>query len=351
MCQLKLKIISLLLNLTFIGIIFSGSLLFIKNDLVLAGEPETENTHTSNLSQSKFGRLPVSTKEPTEIEFMWDKRVWINNVEVEGVSFNALQISDTVTIADYLWFTHTTEVTFTLNDSWNNALYLTDYALQLSDTLILPPAESGNLELTGTYQLLSDTHIFTAMVQNGPTGQYIISKTFGVSNGTPQIPAYITETLWLDQVTTQPDPIKLSFEQINTQTFIYLPVVLKNFTPATPPTISDLQIEIIPNDPNCIFADYRHALLVEFNFTDPNGNVGGFAQSKAVFQPSGDTLEADNIGADLIQGDGYAGRISLEKLCIIFTPPDTNVTLYYWLFDLNLLQSNPLSKELTINDF
>jgi hypothetical protein len=292
MRQLKLKIISLLLNLIFISIIFSGSLLFIKNDLVLANEPETENAQTSTINQSKFGTLPVSTKEPAEVEFMWHKRVWINDVEVEGVSFDALQISDTVTIADYLWLTNTTEVTFTLNDSWNNVLHLTDYALQLSGTLILPPTGSGNLGLTGTYHLLSDTHIFTAMVKNGPTGQYVISKTFGVNSGTVQTPAYITETLWLDQVTTQPDPIKLSFGQLETQTFIYLPVILKNFTPQAPPTISDLQIEIIPNDPTCIFADYRHALLVEFNFTDPNGNVGGFAKSEAIFQPSGDRLNS-----------------------------------------------------------
>ncbi len=122
-------------------------------------------------------------------------------------------------------------------------------------------------------------------------------------------------------------------------TTLYLPIVLNKYPP-TPPTISNISYILVERE--SVFCGGSDEYWVDFDYTDPDGDVGSAIKSVAVFSPSGDGGTEYSVVTRIgLSSDGFSGRATFTP-CLYFTDPDTHVTITVTLIDRSGLESNAL---------
>jgi uncharacterized repeat protein (TIGR01451 family) len=137
----------------------------------------------------------AAAAEPT-----WDKTVYVNDNEVGDIGNPIIVFpNDTIVIVDQVQVSFTQDISFDLLEEWDDSLELVGYEL--------PP---GSLAMPGI-DVMTDTHSLTWMVSDMPADwSYVITKTFQALEGEWTVDL-LTETLTIEYVAMQPDPVVLTF--------------------------------------------------------------------------------------------------------------------------------------------
>ena len=285
------KHLSILFSLLIVGVVFGSSLFYMAthaqgpNRDTSYGRADTESSSNSPVIP-EMGADEGITNQKKMADFSWNQHIRVNDVVISGTTYNTLLLTDTVTIVHQIRITATGTITFTLTETWDDMLHLTGYTMTTvpSNTITLTPNTPAINLNDGTYGLVTDTNVLTTSVANGvSTWEYVITKTFTVKD-IAQATAQVTETLWIKQATSQPDPVVLTFQKTPAMSYVYLPLVLNTYTPPTPPTISNLNVTLLPFDDDCLRSGFMHGYQVRFE-ADPNGDAWD-VDSQAVFHPS-----------------------------------------------------------------
>jgi len=167
-------------------------------------------TNVVDLDANGFQLRDTATFRVPRPTAAWQKEIWISGdgpFAPADSPFRALLTTDTVTIVDRVWVTHTANVTFSLGEEWSASLRLDG---------ITP--SGGNLSM-GNHQVTWD------VAAGLPSAWHVLTKTFGVAGGNWLADA-ITESLTVEGALPQPDDILLQFRHFRFG--IYLPIALKN---------------------------------------------------------------------------------------------------------------------------
>jgi subtilisin-like proprotein convertase family protein len=152
-------------------------------------------------------------------EVSWDKAVYVDDEMVTDLDEEiAVVPTSTIVIADMVEFAPTSNISFTLTEEWSESLELVSY-----ETLILP---GGSSSFPGMTAMLPFTTTLTWSITDLPSDwSYVITKTFGLVTGTLVLPAYITESLWVDNAVVQEEPVVLQFG-VGMRN-LYLPLIMR----------------------------------------------------------------------------------------------------------------------------
>lgn len=183
---------------------FTGTMVHYRSDVA------NVTVVLSDVVRQDFSLTP--RPEPT-----WEKLVYVNDV-LTDIFPATVVASDTIKIADRVWFTYTGNVTFTLTEEWTESLNLATYTVRAlpGGTVVVPGY--GTAIPAASMWVVSVTDAHADWV-------YVITKTFNVldvGGGTD----VITETLWVDAAYPQLAPRVLEFVL---QRNIYLPIVVRNY--------------------------------------------------------------------------------------------------------------------------
>jgi hypothetical protein len=170
--------------------------------------------HVDDITISGIARLCAP-------EVTWDKAVYVDDEMVTDLNREiAIVPTSTIVIADMVEFAPTSNISFTLTEEWSGSLELVDY-----ETIILP---GGSAAWPGMEVTFPTTNTLAWAITDLPSDWgYVITKTFELVTGTLVLPAYITETLWVDNAVMQEEDIVLQFGA--GETMIYLPLVMRNY--------------------------------------------------------------------------------------------------------------------------
>ncbi len=192
-----------------VGITFDASVPEANQPGIYQARLIVRNT-TPYLLNSAPVTLTVASARP-----LWEKKVSVNGIPISGTVYYGLNLTDTIQVVDRVMVTHTTPVTFSLVEAWSASLTLTHVI-----------TDGGSLDW--------GTGMIAWNVAGGVADTwYAITKTFEVLSGTWDVD-YITETLTVSNTVPQLDPVVLKFSHAGPTTGyeLYLPLVLKNQSPA-----------------------------------------------------------------------------------------------------------------------
>jgi hypothetical protein len=138
---------------------------------------------------------------PAPEDYTWDKMVYVSDEMVSdiGVPITVFP-TDTVVIVDQVDVAYMADISFTLLEEWDDSLELVGYEL--------PP---GSATMPGI-DVTTGTNSLTWSVTDLPGDwSYVITKTFSVAEGYWEVDL-LTETLTIEYLDPQPDPVVLTFE-------------------------------------------------------------------------------------------------------------------------------------------
>jgi hypothetical protein len=187
-------------------------------DLGLAHEPNARLRFRFKSDSNTAGRgwhiddvtIYGDVRQCAQASPAWHKRIWISGdgpFLPADSPFRGLLTTDTVTIVDRVWVTHTNNVTFSLVERWSESLRLDDVTI------------SGGSLAMGVNEVTWD------VTAGAPSVWHVLTKTFGVVSGSWMADA-ITESLTVEHALLQPQDIVLQFRHSRFE--IYLPIALKN---------------------------------------------------------------------------------------------------------------------------
>jgi uncharacterized repeat protein (TIGR01451 family) len=151
----------------------------------------------SMLDSASVDVTVAAAAEPT-----WDKMVYINDNMVGDIGSPISVVpTDTIEIVDQVQISFTQDISFTLMEEWDDSLELVGYEL---------PAGSLSLLLPGTEVITSDNMLTWSVAGLPADWNYVITKTFQALEGDWTVDL-LTETLTVEDVVMQPDPVVLTF--------------------------------------------------------------------------------------------------------------------------------------------
>ncbi|MBN1953798.1 MAG: S8 family serine peptidase [Anaerolineae bacterium] len=139
--------------------------------------------------------LLVHCAGPDEVDWEWLKWVWIDGAGPYDPSMSPFVVEPgaVVEIADQVWVSSTSLITFTLSEMWGDSLELIGYEVT-----------AGTVTTGATWLDWYGVDL--------SSGWYALTKTFGVADVPWWYTDVVSEYLWIEDTFPQPDPVYLEFE-------------------------------------------------------------------------------------------------------------------------------------------